>query len=142
MGADAVVRGAEWLCGIQNDDGGWGELPQSYDDVTYKGKGPSTASQTAWALLGLMAAGYRDSEAVSGGLRYLLDHQKPDGSWDEELWTGTGFPSVFYLRYHLYSIYFPLLAFAEYTNSSPRPRRKLTVTTSRPARPRAGAHPA
>jgi squalene-hopene/tetraprenyl-beta-curcumene cyclase len=142
MSADPVVRGAQWLCSVQNDDGGWGELPQSYDDVACKGQGPSTASQTAWALLGLMAAGYRDSEAVSTGLRYLLDHQEPDGSWNEQLWTGTGFPGVFYLRYHLYSIYFPLLAFAEYANCSQRLLRKPTVATSRPARPRVGAHPA
>ena len=92
-----------------------------------------------------MAAGYRDSEAVSGGLRYLLDQQAPDGSWDEELWTGTGFPSVFYLRYHLYSIYFPLLAFAEYTKPSQRPRPGLPLTSSTsslPAQPRVGVHPA
>ena len=142
MSAESWVRGAEWLRGTQNDDGGWGELPQSYDDPTLKGRGPTTASQTAWALLGLMAAGYADSDAVSRGLRYLLDHQETDGSWSEELWTGTGFPSVFYLRYHLYSIYFPLLALAEYTKSAKRSRRKLTVTTSRPARPRVGAHTA
>jgi squalene-hopene/tetraprenyl-beta-curcumene cyclase len=141
MDSDWVQRGAGWLRSCQNEDGGWGELPQSYDDQSYKGRGPSTASQTAWALLGLMAAGHTGSESVSRGLRYLVESQEADGSWTEELWTGTGFPSVFYLRYHLYSVYFPLLALAEHLQpSSASPRRPTPV--SRTARPRAGAHPA
>lgn len=136
-----VQRGAEWLRSCQNEDGGWGELPQSYDDQSYKGRGPSTASQTAWALLGLMAAGHARTESVSRGLRYLLERQEADGSWTDELWTGTGFPSVFYLRYHLYSIYFPLLALAEHVQPSSSPRRRpMSVPES--ARQRAGAHSA
>ena len=105
-------RAGVWLRGCQNDDGGWGELPLSYDDATHKGRGPSTPSQTAWALLGLMALGR--SESVRRGVDYLLSSQREDGSWTEDHWTGTGFPGVFYLRYHLYGIYFPLLALASY----------------------------
>jgi squalene-hopene/tetraprenyl-beta-curcumene cyclase len=107
-------RATEWLRGCQNDDGGWGELPLSYDDATHKGRGPSTASQTAWALMGLMAARQERSEAVRRGIDYLLREQRDDGSWHEEYWTGTGFPGVFYLRYHLYGTYFPLLALAHF----------------------------
>jgi len=107
-------RAAEWIRNCQNDDGGWGELPVSYDDATHKGRGPSTASQTAWALLGLMATDDYDSEAVRRGVEYLLAEQREDGSWHEEYWTGTGFPGVFYLRYHLYGTYFPLMALGCY----------------------------
>jgi squalene-hopene/tetraprenyl-beta-curcumene cyclase len=110
----AVRRAASWLAACQNDDGGWGETPRSYSDVTAKGRGPSTPSQTAWALMGLMAAGEVDSDAVRRGIDYLVREQHDDGSWHEEYWTGTGFPGVFYLRYHLYGIYFPLLALAHY----------------------------
>ena len=102
-----------WLRSVQNADGGWGELPRSYEDSDYKGRGPSTPSQTAWALMGLMATG-DNSDSVHRGIQYLLDSQKPDGSWVDEYWTGTGFPKVFYLRYHLYAIYFPLQALAMY----------------------------
>lgn len=101
---------ARWLREIQNPDGGWGELPRSYDSPEYKGQGPSTPSQTAWALMGLMSAGDFESSTVQRGLDYLLDTQRPDGSWRDDYWTGTGFPRVFYLRYHLYATYFPLLA--------------------------------
>jgi squalene-hopene/tetraprenyl-beta-curcumene cyclase len=106
----AVRRGAAWLQSCQNADGGWGETLGSYDDPSLKGKGASTPSQTAWAVLGLISAGERDGEAVQRGIEFLLDRQSEDGSWPEEEWTGTGFPRVFYLRYHLYPIYFPLLA--------------------------------
>jgi squalene-hopene/tetraprenyl-beta-curcumene cyclase len=98
-----------WLRSIQNADGGWGELPRSYEDPGYKGQGPSTPSQTAWALMGLMAAGDK-SEGLRRGIQYLLDTQRLDGSWRDEFCTATGFPKVFYLSYHLYAIYFPLLA--------------------------------
>src|SRR2546426_7746292 len=101
---------ARWLRGIQNPDGGWGELPRSYDSPEYKGQGPSTPSQTAWALMGLMSTGDFESSTVQRGIDYLLDTQHPDGSWRDDYWTGTGFPRVFYLRYHLYATYFPLLA--------------------------------
>jgi squalene-hopene/tetraprenyl-beta-curcumene cyclase len=107
-------RAAEWIRQCQNDDGGWGELPLSYDNATHKGRGPSTPSQTAWALLGLMAYGETDSDNMRRGVEYLLREQHEDGSWSEEYWTGTSFPCVFYLRYHLYGIYFPLLALAYY----------------------------
>lgn len=113
-------RAAEWLKSRQNPDGGWGELPLSYDDAEHKGRGPSTASQTAWALLGLMAVNETDSPEVARGLEYLIAEQQDDGSWSEEHWTGTGFPGVFYLRYHLYPIYFPLHALAIYQQEQGR----------------------
>ena len=124
-------QAADWLRGVQNEDGGWGELPASYDDPSLKGKGPSTASQTAWAVLGLLAAGDRNSSSLRRGVDYLLSRQLSDGSWYEEHWTGTGFPSVFYLRYHMYPIYFPLLALGEYlkTTSSDRPRASARRTS-------------
>ena len=102
-----------WLRSIQNADGGWGESPRSYDDVAYKGQGISTPSQSAWALMGLMATG-DDSDGLHRGIEYLLDKQRGDGSWVDDSWTGTGFPTVFYLRYHLYAVYFPLLALGMY----------------------------
>jgi squalene-hopene/tetraprenyl-beta-curcumene cyclase len=107
-------RGADWIRRCQNEDGGWGESPLSYHDATHKGRGPSTASQTAWAMMGLMAAGEVDTDCMRRGVGFLIREQKEDGSWNEEYWTGTGFPGVFYLRYHLYGVYFPLLALAIY----------------------------
>ncbi|MGH9465133.1 MAG: squalene--hopene cyclase, partial [Thermoanaerobaculia bacterium] len=107
------ARARGWLERCQNGDGGWGELPASYSDRRRKGEGPSTASQTAWAVLGLLAAGDR-SGAVERGVRHLLAGQRADGAWQDEFWTGTGFPEVFYLRYHLYATYFPLLALARW----------------------------
>lgn len=98
-----------WLRSVQNEDGGWGESPRSYDDPTTKGLGISTASQTAWAVLGLMATN-DISQSVDRGIEYLTDTQRQDGSWEDAGWTGTGFPKVFYLKYHLYAVYFPLLA--------------------------------
>ena len=117
---DAAMRKAvAWLVSIQNEDGGWGEDGESYK-LDYRGyeKAPSTASQTAWALLGLMAAGERDHPAVSRGISYLTANQAADGFWDEALYTATGFPRVFYLRYHGYSKFFPLWALARYRNLS------------------------
>ena len=113
-GSPAIRKAAEWIRGRQNEDGGWGESLGSYEDPAFKGSGHSTASQTAWALLGLVAAGEGDSQAVRRGVEYLLTHQYADGSWRDEYWTGTGFPKVFYLRYHLYATYFPLEALAAY----------------------------
>ncbi len=107
-------KARDWIQSCQNNDGGWGELPLSYDDPREKGKGPSTPSQTAWALMGLFFTGDDDSAQVERGIGYLLAQQKPDGSWDEFHWTGTGFPSVFYLRYDFYRLYFPLLALSTY----------------------------
>lgn len=112
---DARIRkAANWLKSVQRDSGGWGETPRSYDDPSLKGQGPPTASQTAWAILGLIAAGEGESESVARGIEYLLDSQNEDGTWDEEWWTGTGFPKVFYLKYHLYRISFPLMALSRY----------------------------
>ncbi len=103
-----------WLKDHQQADGSWGETPRSYDVPELRGEGPATPSQTAWALLGLMAAGEVDSEAVRRGIHWLLEHQEREGTWVEETFTGTGFPRVFYLRYHMYRIYFPLMALSRY----------------------------
>lgn len=107
-----VRKAAAWLKMTQQSGGGWGESPVSYDDPSMRGKGTPTASQTAWALMGLLAAGETHSEAVDAGVQFLLDTQRDDGTWDEEPYTGTGFPRVFYLKYHMYRIYFPLMALA------------------------------
>ncbi|MFC5995794.1 squalene--hopene cyclase [Pseudonocardia hispaniensis] len=109
----AVRRAVGWLERHQNPDGGWGEDLRSYTDPAWVGRGTSTASQTAWALLALLAAGER-SEAVERGVRWLVDTQLPDGSWDEPEFTGTGFPGDFYIRYHLYRMVFPISALGRY----------------------------
>ncbi len=110
----SIERGADWLVRCQNPDGGWGETCSSYDDPSLKGKGKSTASQTAWALIGLIAAGEATgqfaSEAIARGVNYLIATQQANGTWDESEFTGTGFPSHFYLKYHFYQHYFPLIA--------------------------------
>jgi squalene-hopene/tetraprenyl-beta-curcumene cyclase len=106
---DAIRRAVRWLEQVQNPDGGWGEDARSYDDPAWIGRGESTASQTAWALLALDAAGER-SPAVRRGVNWLIDTQRPDGTWDEPHYTGTGFPSDFYINYHLYRLVFPLMA--------------------------------
>jgi squalene-hopene/tetraprenyl-beta-curcumene cyclase len=113
----SMRRAVDWLASIQNKDGGWGEDAVSYR-LDYKGfEGcPSTASQTAWALLGLMAAGEVNHPAVLRGVEYLKSTQTEKGSWDEQRYTATGFPRVFYLRYHGYSKFFPLWALARYRN--------------------------
>lgn len=121
-------RAAAWLKTCQNADGGWGELPVSYEDATQKGVGPSTASQSAWAIMGLIALGGADSDTVSRGIEYLVAEQRPDGSWHEEHWTGTGFPGVFYLRYHLYPVYFPLMALSQWVKRTRSPRGRLSLT--------------
>jgi squalene-hopene/tetraprenyl-beta-curcumene cyclase len=112
-----VAKAVDWLLAIQNADGGWGEDCDSYS-LDYKGynPAPSTASQTAWALLGLMAAGEVDGEAVARGAAWLIANQAEDGLWGQEMYTGGGFPRVFYLRYHGYPKYFPLWALARYRN--------------------------
>jgi squalene-hopene/tetraprenyl-beta-curcumene cyclase len=107
------LRAAEWLRSCQNADGGWGESCDSYDNPDLRGMGPSTAAQTAWALLGIFATGDFNSESVERGVRCLAATQQ-NGSWDDAHFTGTGFPRVFYLKYHLYSLYFPILALTEY----------------------------
>ncbi|MDP6446136.1 MAG: prenyltransferase/squalene oxidase repeat-containing protein [Pirellulaceae bacterium] len=103
-----------WLLDHQQEHGGWGESADSYAHPELRGQGPATASQTAWALLGLLAAGQSRHPAVQRGVRYLIDEQNESGVWDEPEFTGTGFPLVFYLRYHYYPIYFPLMAIAEW----------------------------
>jgi squalene-hopene/tetraprenyl-beta-curcumene cyclase len=108
-----VLRAGEWLRSIQNADGGWGESCASYDNGGFTAA-PSTPSQTAWAILGLLAGGDSNSRSVRHGIEFLLETQRSDGGWDEELATGTGFPKVFYLNYHLYKDYFPLLALASF----------------------------
>ncbi len=111
-------KAAAWLKSYQQADGGWGETPASYDSPELRGQGEATASQTAWALLGLMAADEVDSDAVGRGVDYLTRTQQEDGTWNEEPFTGTGFPRVFYLRYHMYRLYFPLMALARYQRLS------------------------
>lgn len=122
-----VRRAVAWLKMHQQECGGWGESPATYDDPRLRGQGTPTASQTAWAILGLCAAGEFDSAAVDSGVRYLLDTQRDDGGWDEEEFTGTGFPRVFYLRYHLYCIYFPLMALSRVA----RLRKRNSVESGR-----------
>ena len=105
-----VIAAAEWLLGHQQPCGGWGESADSYADPSLAGRGEPTPSQTAWALAGLLAAGHAGSPAARRGVAWLVDHQTPEGDWVEENFTGTGFPKVFYLRYHWYRVYFPLMA--------------------------------
>src|SRR5262245_42368061 len=118
-----IRRAVAWLKMHQQEGGGWGESAGSYDDPRLRGKGTPTASQTAWAVLGLCAAGEVESAAMDSGVKFLLDTQRDDGGWDEEEFTGTGFPRVFYLRYHLYCIYFPLMALSRVARL--RKRRKV-----------------
>lgn len=123
-----VKRGAQWLLSIQNKDGGWGEDGDRYK-LNYRGyeQAPSTSSQTAWALLGLMAAGEVNNPAVARGIEYLIDEQNDEGLWDETLFTATGFPRVFYLRYHGYRKFFPLWALARYRNLKRANATRVTV---------------
>ena len=125
--APSMRRAVAWLREHQNEDGGWGEDPRSYDEPTWIGRGPSTASQTAWALLALHAAGEGGAAEESGaageggvpgqhgsalrrGVRWLIDTQRADGNWEEPQYTGTGFPSDYYINYHLYRLTFPIMA--------------------------------
>ncbi len=116
MTQDWILRGRDWLESCQNSDGGWGETCATYENPATKGIGASTASQTAWAVMGICACGDLDRSSIQRGLRFLLSSQKPDGSWDELQITGTGFPRVFYLKYDMYRQNFPLMALATYVN--------------------------
>ncbi len=113
-----VVRARDWLECTQNPDGGWGESCGSYDDARMKGRGISTASQTGWGLMGLLACGDIQRPSVRRAVRYLVEAQSRDGSWEEKLITGTGFPCVFYLRYDMYRNNWPLLALGEYLETA------------------------
>ena len=124
LSAPYIRKAVHWLESKQNQDGGWGESCLSYADLAHSGRGDSTPSQTAWALMALMSAGVTDSFSVARGIHYLLRHQKRDGSWEEVRHTGTGFPRVFYLRYHWYCQYFPLWALAMYRNIRTRGKTK------------------
>jgi squalene-hopene/tetraprenyl-beta-curcumene cyclase len=116
MTQDWILRARDWLESCQNSDGGWGETCATYEHPGAKGIGESTASQTAWAIMGICACGDLDRPSIQRGLRFLLGSQKPDGSWGEQQITGTGFPRVFYLKYDMYRQNFPLLALATYVN--------------------------
>ncbi len=109
-----LMQAAGWLKSKQQACGGWGETPATYDNPTLRGQGTPTASQTAWAVLGLIAAGEQNSIECQRGVEFLLKTQKHNGTWDEEEFTGTGFPRVFYLRYHYYPLYFPLMALGRF----------------------------
>jgi squalene-hopene/tetraprenyl-beta-curcumene cyclase len=108
-----VQRAVNWLKSVQHEDGGWGETCETYENPAAKGRGPTTPAQTAWALMGLMAAGVYD-DSVRRGVAYLASTQKADGTWDESEFTGTGFPKVYYLEYTMYRNYFPLQALGNY----------------------------
>ncbi|MEU9984465.1 squalene--hopene cyclase [Streptomyces sp. NPDC050856] len=119
----AIRRAVAWLESVQNDDGGWGEDLRSYREPRWIGHGASTPSQTAWALLALLAAGEREATAVERGIAWLVGAQREDGSWDEPHFTGTGFPWDFSINYHLYRQVFPLTALGRYLNGEPGPGR-------------------
>jgi squalene-hopene/tetraprenyl-beta-curcumene cyclase len=112
----AIRRAVAWLENHQNPDGGWGEDLRSYNDPAWAGRGESTASQTAWALLALLAAGEHRGAAVERGIRWLVRAQLADGSWDQPQFTGTGFPGDVYINYHLYRLAFPINALGRYLN--------------------------
>jgi squalene-hopene/tetraprenyl-beta-curcumene cyclase len=132
-----VRRAVTWLETVQQRGGGWGESCRSYDDPALAGQGPPTASQTAWAVLGLLASGEGPGGAVRAGIEYLLATQRTDGNWDEDQFTGTGFPKVFYLKYHLYRLYFPLMALARYARLfEPAPALRAASSSHGSAEPR------
>lgn len=114
MNQPFIRRAVDWLRSVQKPDGSFGESCESYEKPQLKGQGASTASQTAWGAMGLLAAAGPEDPAVEKAIAWLIDHQGEDGNWEENFFTGTGFPRVFYLKYHLYRLYFPLTALARY----------------------------
>ena len=123
MNRDWILRGLNWLESCQNADGGWGESPATYDDPKLKGQGESTPSQSAWALMGIIAASDHVRPSITRGVEYLVRTQNPDGSWTEDHITGTGFPKVFYLKYDMYRNNWPLLALADFQRLAARDQR-------------------
>jgi squalene-hopene/tetraprenyl-beta-curcumene cyclase len=115
-----LLKARDWLESVQREDGGWGERCDTYEDPVFKGQGASTASQTAWAVMGLCAFDDPQRPSIENGVEYLVRTQNPDGSWSESETTGTGFPRVFYLKYDMYRNSWPLLALATYRNLLPR----------------------
>ncbi len=124
-----LLKARDWLENVQNADGGWGERCNTYDDPVFKGKGPSTASQTAWALMGLCAFDDPHRDSIRRGIEYLARTQNADGSWTEHETTGTGFPRVFYLKYDMYRNAWPLLALATYRKILDRANAKANGHT-------------
>lgn len=120
-----IKRAVAWLKSAQNPDGGWGESCLSYTDRAWRGRGASTPSQTAWALIGLLSGEKAISQSARRAAAWLIERQRADGGWNEELFTGTGFPGHFYLSYHLYAHYFPLMALG-------RLRQRLASLNERP----------
>lgn len=114
MHSPMVLKAVEWLKSCQQEDGSWGETCATYNDPSLAGQGDPTPSQTAWAILGLIAAGEGKSDAVKNGISYLANTQNRGGDWSEKFFTGTGFPKVFYLKYHYYRVYFPLMALSRF----------------------------
>jgi squalene-hopene/tetraprenyl-beta-curcumene cyclase len=123
----AVLRGVAWLETYQQADGSWGETAESYADRGLAGTGVPTPSQTAWAVAGLIAAGRGESAAVRRGVDWLVARQEADGSWEQREFTGTGFPKVFYLKYHWYPIYFPLIALSRAHRAVAAARREMVA---------------
>ena len=114
MNQEWVMRSRDWLESCQNPDGGWGETPGSYDHVCLKGQGTSTATQTAWAVMGILSFGDPTRPSVKTGIQFLINTQYSDGTWNGDQYTGTGFPKVYYMRYDYYRMNWPLIALSEY----------------------------
>ncbi len=123
----AVATAADWLVAHQRPCGGWGESPDSYSCRDRAGRGDPTPSQTAWAVAGLLAAGRGASAEARRGVKWLVDRQTPGGDWEETSYTGTGFPKVFYLRYHWYRLYFPLMSLARWADGAVRERAAVAI---------------
>ena len=126
-----LLKARDWLESVQHEDGGWGESCDTYDDPVFKGRGPSTASQTAWAVMGLCAFDEPARPSLKNGIDYLIRMQNPDGTWTESEVTGTGFPKVYYLKYDLYRNSWPLLALSTYRNMPPRAWSRPTAPLTR-----------